>query len=401
MSTWRDERRKDRAAEAEQKRADRLAAAEAEAVRLAALSEANRAATEQAHAHEQAREQARRTAKQQRAQRRRAMLAGLRAWAGTHAVDLLIYPLALVSAVMAVPAMAAYGHDAYGGATGYVLPVLSELGMWAFAVAVQVSRARFPQRPVWALQLGVWLFAGVAFVLNFLHGLTTPSGGVDIAVVMGLVSVAGVLAHQLITAGARRSRAERDAARIDRRAARKVAAVRKAAVRQAVAEIDPDGTARLVYAPGRYVLARRQLGRRRELQAAIVPGLPVDPVVDGELDALDRELAALLDADHPTTPGTTIAEAIDHADHATDEGGDSGGVATLDRGADQRESRVNRGLIEPPPARSMEQLRAELATAVEAGRVDPTSAESIRKGLRCSAARARQLRDEHRTGEDQ
>ncbi|PRX45341.1 hypothetical protein B0I33_1092 [Prauserella shujinwangii] len=398
MSTWRDERRRDRAAEAEQKRADRLAAAEAEAVRLAALSEANRAATEQAHAHEQAREQARRTAKQQRAQRRRAALAGLRGWGSAHVVDLLIYPLAVVSAVMAIPAMAAYGAEVYGTATGYALPVISELGMWAFALAVQVSRAKHPQRPVWALQLGVWGFAAVAFGLNALHGLDR---GLSAGVVMGVASVAGVLAHQLVTAAPRRSRAERQEARIARLAERKAARVRKAAVRQAVAEIDPDGIARLVYAPGRYVLARGRVGRRRELQAAIVPGLPVDPVVDGELDALDRELAALLDADRPTTLGTSVAEAIDHADHATDEGGDSGGVATLDRGADQRESRVNRGLIEPRPARSMEQLRAELAAAVEAGRVDPTSAESIRKGLRCSAARARQLRDEHRTGEDQ
>lgn len=48
-----------------------------------------------------------------------------------------------------------------------------------------------------------------------------------------------------------------------------------------------------------------------------------------------------------------------------------------------------------PAGRSLEQLRTEFAAAVESGRVDPTSAESIRKTLRVGAARARQLRDEH------
>jgi hypothetical protein len=43
----------------------------------------------------------------------------------------------------------------------------------------------------------------------------------------------------------------------------------------------------------------------------------------------------------------------------------------------------------------LEELRAEMAQAVAAERVDPTSAESIRVGLRTSAERARTLRDEH------
>ncbi|PXY31108.1 hypothetical protein [Prauserella muralis] len=395
MSTWREERRKDRAAEAEVKRADALAAAEAEAIRAAAMTEAQRAATEQQHALARQARADRAAARQARRERRTAALAGLRAWAGAHVVDLLIYPLALVSAVMAVPAMAAYGHALYGMAIGLVLPLLSELGMWAFALAVQVTRHRTPQRPVWALQVGVWLFAGVNFTLNLLHGLES---GLSAGVAMGLVSVAGVVAHQLITAGPRKTRTERDTARIEKVAARKVARVRKAAVRQAVAEIGPDGAARLVYAPGRYVLTRpRRLAVRRRLEAAIVPGLPVPSAVDADLDGLDRELADLLGShgagveSRPADPGD---------DPTTDAGG-SGSVATLDHGPGQQESTPNSARIEPRPGRSIEQLRVELAAAVEAGRVDPTSAESIRKTLRCAAKTARQLRDDYRRNHHQ
>lgn len=50
-----------------------------------------------------------------------------------------------------------------------------------------------------------------------------------------------------------------------------------------------------------------------------------------------------------------------------------------------------------PARRSIEDLRRELAAAIESDsiEIDPTSAESIRKALRCSPARARQLRDEY------
>lgn len=55
--------------------------------------------------------------------------------------------------------------------------------------------------------------------------------------------------------------------------------------------------------------------------------------------------------------------------------------------------------VAAPPSRSIEQLRAEFAAALESAsiEIDPESAESIRKALRCSPKRARQLRDEHAT----
>ncbi len=266
--SWRDERRKDQAAAAEQARADALAAAEVEAIRTRTQVQAHQAVTEQ-------REQQRR---QDAADRRAGAGAGPRAapggagrgagWASARVVDLLIYPLAVVSALMAVPAMAAYGHEVYGNATGYALFCITELGMWAFALAVQVTRRRFPDRPVWALQVGVWTFTAVAFVVNFGHGYQgnpdTTDGGPLAGLVMGVASTAGVVAHQLVTAAPRRSRTERDAAKVARREARKLARVRRAAVRAAVAEIDADGTARLVFTPGRYTLAIAAPGHRNQ-----------------------------------------------------------------------------------------------------------------------------------------
>ncbi len=315
----------------------------------------------------------------------RLLVAG-RAWMVEHVVDLLIYPLAAVSALMAVPAMAAFGHDVYGTAAGYALPVITELGMWAFAVAVQYTHRRHPDRPVWALQLGVWSFATVAAVLNALHGLAR---GVDAGAVMAVASVAGVMAHQLVTAAPRRSRADRDIARMARREARKIAAVRAAAVRAAVAEIDQDGTARLVFAPGRY-----RMGRRGRLTAAAVPGLPVTPALDSAWDALDRELADLLTdpdqrPDHGSAPGAGSVGTLDR---------DTGPDARPPTDRPESNRRPRRATRQP---RSIEALRAELRARIEADpdSIDPTSAESIRRALRCSPARARRLRDDHQSGE--
>lgn len=376
---WREERRADRLADAQIRREEDAARAQ---IRIAERS----AVAQQQRADERARAEARQSAREQGRTRRAALLAGARSWAGAHAVDLLIYPLALVSAVLAVPAMAAYGHQVYGNATGYALFCITELGMWAFALAVQVTRRRHPERPVWALQVGVWAFAAVAFGVNALHG---AERGLSPAVVMGIGSIAGVLAHQLITAGHLRSRAERTGARVDRQVTRKLTRVRRAAVRQAVAEIARDGTARLVYAPGRYVITRDRMARRPRLEAAIVPGLPTDETADW-----DRELAVLL-----ASPDVTPIEDRPTIDEGDDTIG-AGSVGTLDRDPDQQKSSPKRSKIGGRPARSITQLRAELNRALKArpGSIDPTSAESIRKALRCSPARARQLRDEHRQG---
>ncbi|MFL6127234.1 hypothetical protein [Actinophytocola sp.] len=388
--SWREERRRDRTAEAEQARANAVTAAEIAAIRERTRTQAVLAANAQQAQlrHEAVRERnAARVARKDAARQRRVrLLLAARDWLATRTVDLLIYPLAVVSALMAVPAMATFGHDVYGTAAGYALPVITELGMWAFAVAVQYTHRRHPDRPVWALQLGVWSFATVAAVLNAMHGLTR---GVEAGVVMAVASVAGVVAHQLVTAAPRRSRADRDATRVARREARKIAAARRAAVQAAVAEIDTDGTARLVFAPGRYRLGTRW-PRRGRLTPQVVSGLPVAPVLGSAWDALDRELADLV-ADPDQESGDRGVAAGD------------GGVATLDRDAlppvdrvdEQRKSSGTR------KARSIDELRAELRARIDAnpGSIDPRSAESIRRALRCSPARARQLRDDYQSDE--
>ncbi|MFL6123743.1 MAG: hypothetical protein ACJ73U_29495, partial [Actinophytocola sp.] len=226
---WQEQKRLNEAARAEQKRQDAVTAAQVEQIRTRMQVEAAQTMAAQQAEQERLNRADRERRKNEARDRRKAWWKGLRAWATAHMVDLLIYPLAMVSAVMAVPAMAAFGHEVYGTAAGYALPVITELGMWAFAFAVHVVRHLSERdgadRPVWALQLGVWSFATVAAGLNFLHGTTSsPLGaGVTAGVVMAVASVAGVMAHQLVTAAPRRGRADREAARIERRAVAKVA----------------------------------------------------------------------------------------------------------------------------------------------------------------------------------
>ncbi len=251
----REQARLDEAARAEEARRNAKVLAEIETAKDAARAERERADAEH---RVRMRQQARAEKDARRATacaRRSARVAAVRGWAGAHVVDLLIYPLALVSAVMAVPAMAAYGYSLYESATGLALFFITELGMWAFSVAVHMTRHRHPDRPVWALKVGVWTFTAAGFGVNFGHGWQFTGSAFD-GLVMGLASVAGVIAHQLVTASPRRSRSERDAARMAARVARKVARVQRAAVRTAVARIEEDGTAQLVFTTGTFTLSR-------------------------------------------------------------------------------------------------------------------------------------------------
>jgi hypothetical protein len=169
--------------------------------------------------------------------------------------------------------MAAYGHQVYG-APGWLLPAFSEGAMWAFAAANTLTRHRHPGRPTWHLQIGTWVFAAEGAALNFAHGVTETAGlhGITIGIVMALVSVAGVVAHQLVTAGPRRSRAERDDARIAGAVSRREHKARHAAVRRAVAEVDQDGGVRLVRVPG--AVSRRGVKRQVTVTGRSLAALP-------------------------------------------------------------------------------------------------------------------------------
>ncbi|WP_340686086.1 hypothetical protein LCL61_06965 [Amycolatopsis coloradensis] len=351
MSTWREQQRADRIADREQARLDAAARSERRVAERVALAEQQRkdaAAQAELDAAAKAARQAKRAA-------RWAALAG---WLAAHRVDGPIYLLGVAAAVLAVPAMARHGVETYGSALGVVLPVISELGMWAFAVAVQVAR-RTPGRPVWSLQVGIWVFAGYGFALNLLDGLRH---GWSSGLLMGLVSIAGVIAHQLAVASPRRTAVEKAAAKLERQALAKTMKIRAAAIRHAVGEIDHTGTATLVFAPGRYEISRR--GRLTEVPVSLA----------------DEVAAWLAQQDRPSITPT--------ADTAG-----SGAVAVLDPEVDQQESTPRRRTIRAPKTRTPAELEDQFWSLVKAGDVNPTSAESIRKALKCKPESARKLRD--------
>ena len=252
---WREEMRQDRLLRAQIGQDREAARAQ---LRIAERDAVARARRENAQARTVARQQARRARAARRAARAE--------WVRGHVLDLLFVPVIAVPAVLAWTAMAAYGGQVYGP-PGLALPAFSEGAMWAFAAATTLTRHRHPGRPVWHLRLGTAVFAACGAGLNFAHGMTAaPAPGVPrgpaVAIVMAVVSVAGVTAHQLVTAGPRRPAAERGHARIARAAARRELAARRAAVRHAVADLDEHGGARLVYQPGPATLTRRR-GRPR------------------------------------------------------------------------------------------------------------------------------------------
>ncbi|WP_275293198.1 hypothetical protein [Amycolatopsis sp. La24] len=388
--SWQEQARANRAAKAEQARLDLAARTGDEIARMRAAGEESRADLAAQAALRAEQDRARREDRLRRKETRAARWAAVRAFAAAHAVDLLIYGIALVSFAMAAPAMAGYGAQVYASPLGRLLPLITELGMWAFAVAVLVSRHRTPERPVWGLQAGVWVFGTVAAATNALHGLDRGWGA---GVIMAVVSVAGVVAHQLAIASPPRSRIQRQAARIERKAAAKAAAAARAAVRTAAAAIDSEGRARLTYAPGTYRVRRGRL-------VAVEP----DPDVPGPPDAIDAELAALLARAAAGPSGDTRPAGQDPLHR--------GPVATADPDRPDRpdpsEDRTG-GPKRPGPvrdqsapagtsgsgkrSRTYEQLRAELQEAVVAGDLDPATAstEQVRKTLRCRKEVARRL----------
>jgi hypothetical protein len=293
-TSWREERRRDRMAEAQISRDN-------EAARTQARIAAGEAQSKLRLKERQVREAESAAARKQRGLRRAAGLAWLRG----HVVDLLFVPVIVVPGVLAWTAMAAYGRQVFGPA-GVSLPVFSEGAMWAFAGATTITRHRHPDRPVWHLRAGTVLFAGVGAALNFIHGAMPAAGqlrGPGVGLVMALVSVAGVTAHQLITAGPRRSRAARARVRAERAAARRERAIGRAALRRAVAVLGADGGVRLVHKPGAVALARRWHGRA-VLEPVASPSrvwLPWPTVLPGSIEAPTARLLDTLGGEAVTT----------------------------------------------------------------------------------------------------
>ncbi|MFI9008843.1 hypothetical protein ACIGNX_16615 [Actinosynnema sp. NPDC053489] len=378
MSTWAENRRADQAARAERDRADKALLFEQRRADEAARAERRRA--DQAAAAKLSQ-----TAKDAaRARRARAVKAAA-GWMSAHTIDLLFVPVILVPALLAWSAIAGFGHDLYG-APGWTMPLYSEAAMWAFAFAL--AAARRTGRPVRRLLVGLWFSAAVSATLAFLHGLTTDGGTVTDGVVMAIVAVGGVVVHQLVDTAAtappvkpRRTREQRAADRLQRLAARRVDAVRRAALRQAAAELAADGTATLVHRPG-LVELRRRLGRTR-LIPTTVAGLPVTTAGDGidsVGDALAAEigeyLAALpaLPAPRADTPTPTAAPTtVDRPDTTP---------TTTTRGSAHRS-----GNAETPTATDAAKITRYVGrtrAAIDGGRLpERPSQTEVRKFLRC------------------
>jgi hypothetical protein len=100
-----------------------------------------------------------------------------------------------------------------------------------------------------------------------------------------------VVAHQLVTAGPRRTRAQRADARHDRAAARRERAIRRAALKRATAVLDTDGKVRLVHAPGRVAMARKRGRARLETVPPEPVWLPWPMVLPGSLEPAASLLA--------------------------------------------------------------------------------------------------------------
>jgi hypothetical protein len=208
-----------------------------------------------------------------------------------HAVDLFFAPVVVFPAVMAWSAMAAYGYHLMGPA-GLTLPAVSEGGMWVFEARFAWTVKNHPDRPTWHLRLGAWIFAGVGAALNFSHGVTKIPGstrphGVAPGTVMAIISVAGLAAHQLVTAGPRQSR-------LARAMGRREQAIQRAVVKRSPVIVDKDGAARVVVDPGTFTLTRRH-GRLRldkVTEAEPVVWLPWPVVRSGAEAMRQREAQA-------------------------------------------------------------------------------------------------------------
>jgi hypothetical protein len=391
MSAWGEERRRDQAAAAALARADRVATAEIEMARQQADSQA-RIAAMKVRAEQ---------GRKDRAERRRvrtARVAALRGWLVEEAPAAVVMGAPML---LAWTAMAAYGHQVYGP-VGWILPLFSEAAMVWFALAVR--RAVRDKRPFGWLRVGLVVFAAQSAVLNFVHGIAGAAGSWDRGLVMAVVAVGGVTVHQLITAGPRarrRSRAQRIQARATRLARRRVAAIQRAAVGQAVGELSSDGTVRLVYRAGVVTLQRHGLLRRVRVIEALpavpepavmaAPEPPVPAVVpDGS--PLADEVALWLAAQ--VAPGGSGL-----AGTAETPGTTAGSDATASRLGDGRSDAAGNHRTGSAGTRNAE-LLARAQQAVRAGQLPPEpSRRDVQRVLKVRAADAgwvaKAIKDSH------
>jgi len=192
----------------EERRQDRLVAAQIERERDAARRQARQAELDAAEARRQSRVTARADAAYARRVARAEARSALRERVSQRSIDLMFAPVIAVPALLGWDAMAGFGHALYG-VPGDTLPVLSETAMWIFDFAIVRSRKKDPHADVLPLYAGMVAFALVCASLNFMHGLTGPipgdiPPGPEVGVVYALVSVSGIIAHQIVALGVRK-----------------------------------------------------------------------------------------------------------------------------------------------------------------------------------------------------
>uniref|UniRef100_UPI003F498D28 hypothetical protein n=1 Tax=Actinokineospora sp. CA-119265 TaxID=3239890 RepID=UPI003F498D28 len=271
----------------EQDRADRAEQARLEIERAAAMAPFQLQARQQELA---AQEQTRAEARAINDARRAARVDAVKQAGRAVAEDGLMTPVLLAGAVLSWLGMAAFGDQVYGP-LGNILPLFSEGLLLSFALRARQARRR--GEPLGRIMAGLAFAAVTTAAMQVVHGLSGEHGSWTKAAIMAAVSVAGVVADQIVHAAPRLARAERIAARREAELAAQVAdrmrAMRAAAIAQAPARLAADGTVELVFEPGLVTLTGTRGKRRIE---------PVTPVTHDDLDVdYQRLLAGLTPAD--------------------------------------------------------------------------------------------------------
>lgn len=325
--------------------------------------------------------------RRERRERRNAAIKATMSWLGAHPVDVLMSVVVVVPGILAWTAMATFGHEIYG-APGWAFPAFSEAASWAFAFAAQRARRSSPPRPVWLLLVGLWIFTAVQAALNYLHGAQTAP---YIGVLMAIVSVSGVVVHQIHmwSDRPRRTGAERRAARRARLAERLTHRMAMAATRQAAGQVYADGTVELLVREGTVALRRH---RARPWRHRVVPLSVADEVEQwlATVENLGDTVGNTPVPDGGNTPGADQAH-TPAPETVPDEGGTVSDLRR-DRGRDTHEdTSIPEGGNTSTRGWVWEDLVGEFRRRVAAGEVNPTSQRNIRLNLKCSRERAKAL----------
>ncbi|NUV64289.1 DUF2637 domain-containing protein [Streptomyces sp. CAI-85] len=281
MSSYSEERRKDRAAERAEDRADRAAAAELRDKRRAEAEErARKAQAADRREADRRREQQREAAARRRAEARARYTATLkRATAEGDTIAALVVMACSIAPAFYFQVSALTAVPGLPGFIAVCLAVMLEAGAWVATIAGE--RAKREGRPVGKFRAAMWACAALAAWINYGHAPASP--GNWLAYVLAAASLGGVFFWELRGAGRHGGKAGRT------RADRREAAARR-----------------------RHALARRFRFRAvHKRYRMILTAMPYGTV--------DREQAwERAWVDHHGAPLADTADALDHRTRATE-----------------------------------------------------------------------------------